>query len=72
MNKPKIKKELAIAHALKALYIIYFYASPDAIEDLYDFGMVEPQDAIADSYYSILVDRRYDIDDVVEYMENYG
>ena len=68
MKKPRPEREVAIRATNKEVYFITFNASPDAITELAEFGRIYP----VEGYYELYVDRRYDFDEVVAYIENYG
>lgn len=70
MEKPRPKKEVAIQTAIKTTRTIFFFASKDAIEEFKDFGHIS-QD-INGGLIVLNVDMRYDFDEVVNYIENYG
>lgn len=70
MNKPNSKREVAIKHSIPLLWTIYLYASKDAVSDINDFGELLP--VSTEDLYRLEVDRRYDFDEVVKYIEGYG
>ena len=67
MNKPQPKREVIVRFADRNVKHIYFYASSDAIEDFRDFGVIAPNF----SHHCLIVDQRYDFEEVLEYVENY-
>ena len=68
MTKPIPKKEVAIRFAEEIVRHIVFYASADAVEDFKEFGLLEQDERS----YSLLVDSRFDFNEVKEYIENYA
>ena len=68
--KPQPKKEIAIDWAGKNVNLIYFYASVDALEDMREFGTVESVSNY--NQYRLEVDKRYDFDEVVKYIQEYN
>ena len=67
-TRPQPKTEVAIRWIMKETKFICMNASPDALSDLAEFGQVvgnehEPW---------LIVDARYDFDEVVDYIKNYG
>ena len=71
MTKPTIKHEVAVKDVLPGLKIIYFYATNDAVTEFMEYGLVEPTNTHHDLY-RIDVDSRFDFDEVLEYIQNYG
>lgn len=69
MDKPKIKREVAIIWTGKSENWIHLYATVDAINYFSSFGEVVWQD---DDKYGFQVDARYDFDEVVKYIQEYG
>lgn len=69
---PRMKRELAVIQAVNAaggvIRSIWFDATPDAAEDMRQFGVLLSHG----NRYNLLVDARYDFDEVVAYMESYG
>ena len=70
VDKPKPKREAAVEWVGESIRTIYFYASRDACEDIAGFGDVE--ELTGKERYSIRVDARYDFQEVVDYIKNYG
>ena len=71
MEKPTMKREVAIQSVFNSQGLqpsIVFYASPDAVYEFQVFGEIMPWG----SGYKLFVDPRYDFDEVVKYIENYG
>ena len=73
MDKPKMKKEIALDCAIQTSlsWSIYFYASQDAVVDVSTFGKVTSLQSKGD-WYLLEVDRRFDFNEVVAYIQNYG
>lgn len=59
MDKPQPKRELAIDWYYEPVYIVHLYATPDAVEDVRQFGQVASLPD-APNLYRLAVDRRYD------------
>jgi hypothetical protein len=74
MEKPTPKREVAISHHTKMYGTISFYSSSDAVTEFETFGSIYR--AIPDSQnvnlYRLFVDSRFDFDEVLAYIENYG
>jgi hypothetical protein len=68
MEKPSPKTEVAVRFATEGPRGIALDASPDAIEDFREFGHI---DHISICYW-LVVDSRYDFDEVLAYIEQYG
>lgn len=68
--KPQPKRELAIDRVFERDWVICFYASPDALEDVKGFGRIEPWET-GSSRYWLYVNKMYDFNEIVEYMRNY-
>ena len=69
--KPQPKKEVAIAGQNESVRHIAFYASADALEDFKEFGIISQ--ALNDKErYSLMVDARYDFNEVLAYIENWN
>ena len=71
MNKPEPKREAAVDRYHETAGSIDFYASPDALEDIKEFGYVLP-DPIIPNRYILYVDKRYNFQEVLAYIEKYG
>ena len=69
MSKPVMKTDIAIDWAGKTTRIMYIYATAEALADIARFGDVEEAPY---GQHLLRVDARYDFDDVVAYIENYG
>lgn len=67
--KPKPKREVSITTIAPTFRSIYFYASEDAVNDFRSFGSVT---SMGKESYRLEVDARYDFQEVVEYIQNYG
>ena len=70
IKRPVPQKEVAISFVLESYRTIYFYASTDAANDMWEFGNVRPGGRR--DFYQLVVDGRYEFSDVVAYIENYG
>jgi hypothetical protein len=68
VDKPTIKREVAIKHITKNWRIV-FYASRDAAEDFSQYGTLFSDPG---NQYTLFVDGRFDFDEVVDYIKNYG
>lgn len=68
MKKPQPKHEVAVVSYHKNHRLIVFQASPDAVEDFRDFGNIYPEQ----HNYHLIVFGRYDFDEVLAYIQNYG
>ena len=68
-TKPQMKCELSVSCVMKDIHAIYFFASADALNDVSEFGTVG---VFVGRQYVLNVDSRYDFDEVVNYMQNYG
>lgn len=66
--KPQLKRELAIDIIHRSVNVIIFYASADAAEDFREFGHLQE---CGKERYSLIVDARYDFEEVLKYIENY-
>lgn len=70
IKKPELKTEVAIDWSGQNIRVIYFYSTDDAVTEFHAFGLVEA--GPYPNHYSLQVDARYDIAEVVGYIENYG
>ena len=70
MDKPKPKSEVAIHTAIEFTRSIFFFASKDAMDDFREFGHMS-QDKEG-GLICLSVDARYDFNEVLKYIENYG
>ena len=71
-NKPVMTREVAVKDASPSLRWIHFYASPDAVEGFMSFGLCEPMSSFGGDGYRLQVDPRYDFEEVLNYIKNYG
>lgn len=71
MKKPTIKKEVAVVDAFLFTRRISFYSSRDALGDFQEFGEITEFDNVANKYI-LIVDSRFDFNEVLEYMQTYG
>ncbi len=69
MNMPEMKRKVAITNVLTSSNTISFSADCDLAEHLGRFGKVNPVNDFANNYW-ICVDARYDLDEVVAYIES--
>lgn len=68
-----MKKEIAIDFIHKSVGVIYMYTTNDALADLQGFGDVQQSGApYPPQHFRLRVDARFDFDEVVAYIENYG
>lgn len=70
-TKPVPKSEVAISNIFPNDRYISFWATNDAMSDFISFGRYGKLVG-TDSGYYIVVDPRFDFDEVVEYIKNYG
>ena len=70
-NKPLPKREVAVHYFDKKGFIIDFYATKDAVDEFKEFGFVQEMPDRKNGF-SLFVDKRYDFDEVLAYIENYG
>lgn len=68
MKKPQPKREVTVTFYDKNYHLIVIQASQDAIEDVKEFGNMYPEGP----HYHLFVDGRYDFDEVLMYIQNYG
>lgn len=69
MNKPTPKKEVGVLFASKAARHIRFNSTEDAVTEFLSFGKLTIDGRES---YSLFVDSRYDFDEVLAYIQNYG
>ena len=67
--KPQPRREVAIIAVAKSIRYITFNATPDAANDIAAFGDIL---ALENNVYRLLVDARYDWQEVLEHIERYG
>lgn len=70
MKKPRIQHEVAIDCVFPHSRMIYFFSTSDAAVDFDDFGAMTKHTSEKDSY-KLLVDARFDFDEVVEYIRSH-
>lgn len=70
MNKPVMKKEVEIDFIYRSARTIHFYATNDAASEFNDYGDLDSY--IRPNTFCLVVDARFDFDEVVEYIKNYG
>ena len=68
MEKPQPKKEVAVSFYSELTRQIRFNATKDAVEDFKVFGLVY----MIYNEYGLIVDSRYDFNEVIAYIQNYG
>jgi hypothetical protein len=68
--KPKPKRDIAVMFSSEDQGVIYFYAVPDAVQGLDEYGEVEPWSPSGS--YRMRVNGLFEFDDVVKYLESYG
>ena len=71
MNKPNPKREVAIRLYYPTLMIIDFYATEDAATEFREFGQLE-RDPMYTNGWHLIIDSRFDFEEVLRYIENYG
>ncbi len=71
MTKPAIEQEVAVDRVDYEMGTVVFYATTDAVAEFREFGGIYVWSSIA-NLYSLHVDKRYDFDKVLEYIQNYG
>lgn len=70
IDKPKPNKEIAIHNIHRNIRGIIFDASIDAIDDLRQFGRIEFFHLTNE--HRLIVDARYDLEEVIKYIEEYS
>jgi len=70
MNKPTMKREVAISVTEHTGRTVFLYATPDAAEVFSGLGHI--WELSSPNYYHLTVDARYDFDEVVRFIEGYG
>lgn len=72
-NKPQPKKEMSLDCAMQTSvdWSIYFYASEDAAADVSSFGNLKKLQS-KQNWYLLEVNKRFDFQEVVDYIQNYG
>ena len=71
MEVPQLKRELAINWCDESMYTIIFYATSDAAEEIKQFGQLTPNFCSTPNLYHLAVDKRYDFQEVLEYLKQY-
>ena len=71
MEKPTLKREVAVSLVLRSINAIGFHATDDAVTEFEQFGVLTEALAISGGY-RLYVDSRYDFDEVLAFIENYG
>ena len=73
MDKPQIKEEVAIVGKNKEEGWIVFWANPIYENAFSEYGVLTTHaKGVSSVQKQLLVDGRYDFDEVLEYMESYG
>ena len=73
MSEPRMKREVAVSSYNKSFSVIYLYATPDAVDQLGKFGAIQKWDSyLGSDHYRLDIDARYDFDEVLAYIQNYG
>lgn len=75
-KKPMTKKEVTVTEYFKESRIIHLYASRDAAQGFTEFGTLWTGADLGSAnpppdYYMLIVDARFDFDEVIEYIQNY-
>lgn len=68
-EKPVMKSKTAVVFKNSSDGVIRFYADPEAIKDFSEFGSI--LDGFNGAHF-LYVNGRYDFDEVVNYIENWG
>ena len=71
IEKPEPVSEVALDHIIRNTNVIFFYSTPDALASFRDFGNIE-NSVRHDNLYILWVDKRFDFEEVVEYIRLYG
>jgi len=69
MNKPTMKRELAVSCSYPSTGTIHFSATNDAASDVAQFGVLH---SFGDGNYHLIVDPRYDFEEVEAWIRGYG
>lgn len=69
MDKPKPIVEVSVSVESKEVRLISMFASQDAVCDFREFGNLLHTQG---NEYCLFIDTRYDFDEVLEYIKNYG
>ena len=67
--KPEQKREVTVTFFNSPTRMICFDASPDAAQEFGEYGGIFNY---YKNHYRVLVDARYDFDEVLAYIQNYG
>lgn len=71
MKKPIMKKEVAVDTVATSVRAITFYSTQDASIEFEQFGRLKPLEGYRDEYL-LIVDARFDLQEVLAYIEAYG
>lgn len=69
-KKPILKQEVKIDRVMKNEGFIGFFASLDAKLEFEEFGRIL-KDPTRTNYYLLIIDGRYDFDEVIEYIKTF-
>lgn len=72
MSKPTPKREVSVESYVKEYGWIRFYSSQDTVTEFMTFGKIHDESFLKPNFYWLVVDTRYDFDEVLEYIERYG
>jgi hypothetical protein len=70
MDKPVMKREVGVRLYVRSMRMIVFYSTDDALTEFSEFGQIESGDT--DNTCRLWVDSRFDFDEVLKYIEEYG
>ena len=70
MEKPEKKRKVAVSWSNKGMGVIRFYASADVAKEFEGYGDLKLREDGGEC--RLIVDPRYDFDDVLSYLQNYG
>lgn len=70
MKKPTLQREVGIVRIFNRARVITFNATQDSSTEFEGFGNLSY--SVSMKYYTLTVDARYDFDEVVKYIEEYG
>lgn len=69
--KPRPKKTVAVRHAFKLVRLIEFVSDKTTAIEFKQFGAFLDEDTHRVDEFVLLVDPRYDFDEILNYIENY-
>jgi hypothetical protein len=70
--KPQMRTETGITLIMPDTRHIGFDATPDAASEFSEFGQLEKIDWMGENHYHLYVDARFNFEEVVTYIQNYG